>query len=389
MTDNSPRIPDYSGGSLLNLIAELERRLTGESPSRALHPELGEAIPDAATYVFVLFDGLGDHQLDHPAAASLRVARQASLDAVFPSTTSVNLATVVTGLAPAAHGLIAHQLYVPATGQVVNTLKWTTPWGDPVEIDHRTFLPAPNLFERFQAAGIEPITVQPGNFQDSPLSRVLYRGSRYEPVWTIDEIVDATLQLAAVPGRFIFTYFPNVDVAAHMHGQASDDYAAALSAAAGIWNRIAAALPANAVLMGTADHGHIDYAERNKVFIPHRSGPEFYGDPRMVLVRRVDEELMNEVAGLPCLDIGLSEYRNLLGPGPAHSDLGRRLPEKALLAEPGRLLIPRFMDKRLIGYHGGLHPDELRIPLLVATSQQAQDPGPDGRKQSEPNREPS
>jgi hypothetical protein len=364
MTDYS--IPDYSGGSLFNLMAEIERRLTGVSPSQGLNPDLAAAIPEAATYVLILFDGLGDGQLGHPLAGPLRASRKGALDAVFPTTTSVNLATVVTGLAPAAHGLIAHQLYVPAVDRVVNTLKWKTPWGDDVEIDHGTFLPSPNLFERLRTAGIEPITVQPGNFQDSPLSRVLYRGSRYEPVWTIDEIVDATLQLAAVPGRFIFTYFPNVDVAAHVHGQASDDYAAALSAAAGIWDRIAAALPANAVLMGTADHGHIDYAESNKVFIPHRSGPEFYGDPRMVLVRRVDEEWMNEVAGLPCLDIGLSEYRTLLGPGPAHSDLGGRLPEKALLAEPGRLLIPRFMDRRLTGYHGGLAEQELRIPLLIA-----------------------
>ncbi len=367
MTDHSSRPPDYSGGSLLNLIAELERRLTGESPSLALHPELGEAIPDATTYVFVLFDGLGDHQLDHPAAASLRVARQASLDAVFPTTTSVNLATVVTGLAPAAHGLIAHQLYVPAAAQVVNTLKWTTPWGDPVEIDHRTFLPAPNLFERLQAAGIEPITVQPGNFQDSLLSRVLYRGSRYEAVWTVGEIVEATLQLAAVPGRFIFTYFPNVDVAAHMHGQTSDEYRTALELAAGLWDRIATALPPNAAMVGTADHGHIDYTEEDKVFLAHRPGPEFYGDPRGVLVRGVDDEFRNRLANLPGRNVPSSEYRTWLGPGPDHVDLAGRVPEIVLLADPERLLIPRFMDRRLIGYHGGLAEEEMRIPLLVGS----------------------
>lgn len=364
---NKP-ILDYAGGSLLNLIAELEHRLIGSAPAERLHPHLAERIPAATTYVLVLFDGLGDHQLGHPLATPLQAARAAGLDAVFPTTTSVNLATIATGLAPVTHGLIAHQLYLPAVDKVVNTLKWNTPWGDPVEVDYHSFLPAPNLWERLRAHGIEPITVQPGNFQDSPLSRVLYRGSRYEAVWTVDEIVDATTQLAQVPDRFIFTYFPNVDVAAHVGGQNSDEYAAAISTAAGVWDRIASSLPANAVLLGTADHGHIDYSERDKVLIPHRSGPEFYGDPRAVLVRRMDDGLSRMLAGLPCRVVEASEYQSWLGPGSDHPDLAGRMPEKLLLADPGRLLIPRFMDKRLTGYHGGLAEEELRIPLLVGGS---------------------
>ncbi len=364
MTDYS--IPDYAGGSLLNLVAELEHRLTGSAAAELLHQHLAGHIPQAATYVLVLFDGLGDHQLRHPRATSLLAARTAHLDAVFPTTTSVNLATIATGLAPAAHGLIAHQLYVPAVDQVVNTLKWATPWGDPVKLDHDSFLPKSNLWERLAGHGIEPITVQPGHFLDSPLSRVLYRGSRYEAVWTIDEITDATTQLAAVPGRFIFTYFPNVDVAAHVGGQDSDDYASAVSAAASIWDRIAASLPAHAVMVGTADHGHIDYGEDDKNLIPHRPGPEFFGDPRGLLIRRPDAELSQSLAGLPGRIVEGAEYRTWLGPGPDHPDLTGRLPETVVLADPRSLLIPRFMDKRLTGYHGGLAEKELHVPLLVA-----------------------
>jgi len=364
MTDQS--IPDYAGGSLLNLVAELEHRLTGSAPAERLHPHLTDTIPNARTYVLVLFDGLGDHQLQHPGAASLLAARTAHLDAVFPTTTSVNLATVATGLAPAAHGLIAHQLYVPAVGQVVNTLKWATPWGDQVNLDHGSFLPKPNLWERLVRHGIEPITVQPGHFQDSPLSRVLYRGSRYEAVWTVDEIIDATTQLAAVPGRFIFTYFPNVDVAAHVGGQNSDEYAAAISTATGIWDRIATSLPAGAVMVGTADHVHTDYDEQDKVLIPHRPGPEFYGDPRTVLVRRSDAGFAESIPELPCRSVEPSDYRMWLGPGRNHPDLAGRLPDRVLLADPGKLVIPRFMDKRLTGYHGGLADQEIKIPLLLA-----------------------
>jgi hypothetical protein len=98
-------VPDYSGGSLVNLVAELERRLIGSSPSPGLHPPLAEAIPESDSYVLVLFDGLGVGQLDHPAAADLRDSLVAPIDAPFPSTTTVSLATVATALPPSQHRL--------------------------------------------------------------------------------------------------------------------------------------------------------------------------------------------------------------------------------------------------------------------------------------------
>ena len=74
------RAPDYSGGGLVNLAAELEYRLRGEHLSPRLYPDLAATIPDASTYVFVLFDGLGDLQLSHPNAAPLRKDRKAALE---------------------------------------------------------------------------------------------------------------------------------------------------------------------------------------------------------------------------------------------------------------------------------------------------------------------
>ncbi|MCU0281865.1 MAG: alkaline phosphatase family protein, partial [Acidimicrobiia bacterium] len=135
------RPPDYTGGSLVNLVAELERRLAGKAPTPGLHALLGAVIPEAATYVLVLFDGLGDAQLSHPGAAPFAAARRAALDAPFPTTTTVSLATIATGLPPARHGLIAYQLWLPDREQVANTIKWTTLWGDPMGLDFAAFLP--------------------------------------------------------------------------------------------------------------------------------------------------------------------------------------------------------------------------------------------------------
>ncbi|NIR38997.1 MAG: alkaline phosphatase family protein, partial [Actinobacteria bacterium] len=63
----------------------------------------------------VLFDGLGDGQLHHPAAAALAASRRAAIDAPFPTTTTVSLATIATGRSPAEHGLLGYQLWIPET----------------------------------------------------------------------------------------------------------------------------------------------------------------------------------------------------------------------------------------------------------------------------------
>ena len=70
-------------------------------------------LPQADGYVLVVFDGLGAHQLAHPAATSLAASCTQVLTAGFPTTTTTSMATIVTGLPPARHGIIGHILHLP------------------------------------------------------------------------------------------------------------------------------------------------------------------------------------------------------------------------------------------------------------------------------------
>jgi hypothetical protein len=392
-------VSDYSGGSLVNLVAELEHRLIGSSASPRLHNDLATHIPEALTYVLFLFDGLGTLQLDHPAAAPFAGALKASLDSPFPATTTVSLATVATGLPPSQHGLLGYQLWLPEVDQVVNTIKWTTLWGKSVtghqppatsqsrklsprpkdggtrseatqegsslEYDTTGFLPSPNLWERLRTGGAEPITVQPGNFMGTPLSKALYRGCRYEPAFTVDESVDATIQLSSEPGRLILTYLPHVDFAAHVHGQNSQEYAAAVATAADAWERVATHLPDGATMVGTADHGHVDFPKHHQIKIPKSDHADriFYGDGRAMFVKGEGASLAD---GLPASWIPIEEMIDWWGPGPRHLAFGGRAPDGVLVADDDILLLHSRSDDRMIGNHGALTDAERLIPLLVA-----------------------
>ena len=358
-------VPSYAGGSLVNLVSEVEHRLTGSSRSKRLEPTLAAQIPAASTYILFLLDGLGTLQLDHPAAAPMRNALKASIDAPFPATTTVSLATVATGLAPSQHGLLGYQSWLPDIDQVVNTIKWTTLWGEPVDYDTTSFLLTPNLWERLAAAGVEPITVQPGNFLGSPLSKALYRGCRIEPFFTFNEMVDATVQLATEPRRLVFSYLPHVDFAAHVYGQASDEYTEALATVGWAWEQVAAHLPGGAVMVGTADHGHVDFPKDHQVKIPKAAHEDrtFYGDGRAMFVLGEGAPLADE---LPATWFPIKDAVDWWGPGPRHPLFDERAPDGVLVANDGYLLLHRRSDDRMIGNHGAMTDAERLIPLLVA-----------------------
>ena len=361
--------PDYAGGSLVNLMAELEWRLTGSALSPLLQADLADQIPSADTYVLILIDGLGAAQLDHPAAGSLAGASRATFDAPFPTTTTVSLASVSTGHVPLTHGLLGHIIWIPELEAVANSLKWIAPGGAPIDIDTSSYLPSPNLWERLRAGGVEPITVQPGQFDHTPLSEALYRGCRFEPVWDTAEFANAVVELSSVSNRLIFAYLPEVDFAAHLFGQQSDEYSAAVRTVASAWDSISARLRPNVAMVGTADHGHIDYTETDKFFITRdiARAVRLFGDPRALYVKGPEDAISALGEVLPATWFSQEEIMTWWGPETtSDAAILDRMPDGVFMADPGRVLIPGHMDKRLIGYHGGLDPRELKIPLLIA-----------------------
>jgi predicted AlkP superfamily pyrophosphatase or phosphodiesterase len=329
-----------------------------------LRDDLHDAIPEAASYVLVLFDGLGSHQLDHRAAADLEASFVASIDAPFPYTTTVSLGSVATGQPPSQHGILAYQLWMEEVGHVVNTIHMTTQWGEKLDLDYETILPSPNLWERLRARGVEPIAVQPGHFDRTPLTRTLYRGASFEPYWTEQEAIDLTVRAASEPGRLVFLYIPNVDFAAHVTGQDSTEYADAMQIVNTAWRQLADQLPNSVSLVGTADHGHVDIGEDHKIRLPDSAANDriLYGVERAMFVKGEGESLSD---GIPAEWVARADLPELWGTAPKHDSFEARVPDGILFAHDGYAVFHKHSNDRLAGYHGGLMPEEREIPLLV------------------------
>ena len=359
-------VPSYAGDNLVNLVAELELRLTGQSPTGGLRSDLASLIPDRRNYVLVVIDGLGSLQLAHPSADRLRRSQRAVLKAPFPTTTTVGLSSIATALTPLQHGVAGYTQWLPSVGRVVNMLQWEPrSWG-PFDYDPTGFLPTPNLWERLNAAGVRAVAVLPSVFLNSPFSNMLYRGAELYGYSLLNHI--RPWGLLDDGGRTLMVvYLSSVDMAAHRYGQRSDEYHMALSGAGRVWDRLAGSVPSHTGLIGSADHGHCDIQPEGKITLDQHltEDIEHWGDGR-VLMFNGPSDLIKQLADLTGAQyVDARQLRQWLGTGEPHPELAD-FPTAALLAPPGMVLLPNGIGAHIVGHHGGITPQELLIPLLIA-----------------------
>ncbi|MFD4997075.1 alkaline phosphatase family protein [Streptomyces buecherae] len=251
-------LPQYGTGSLSDLLPAVV--VGQEVPGLAGTPGLDLAPADRVC-VF-LIDGLGWELLRaHPAEAPFLTSLLASsrngtgrpLTAGFPSTTATSLASVGTGLPPGAHGLPGYTVVDPATGALMNQLRWQ-PWTDP-----HAWQPYPTVFQLADAAGVHTCQVSAPAFQHTPLTKIALSGGTFHGRLSGEERMDfAATQTGAAGRTLVYTYYSEVDGKGHRFGVDSDDWRGQLMYVDGLAQRLAEQLPPRSALYVTADHGMID-----------------------------------------------------------------------------------------------------------------------------------
>ncbi|MDH6701223.1 nucleotide pyrophosphatase/phosphodiesterase family protein [Streptomyces griseoviridis] len=254
--DSAP-LPQYGSGSLADLLPTLA---TGMGVP-GLPAGISELTPVDRACVF-LIDGLGWEQLTaHPDEAPFMTSLLAGsrggtgtpLTAGFPATTATSLASVGTGLPPGAHGLPGYTVRDPATGALMNQLRWQ-PWTAP-----EVWQPYPTVFRLAEDAGVHAAQVSSPTFQNTPLTKVALSGGIFRGRLTGEERMDlAAEELAAGDRSLVYTYYAELDGAGHRFGVASDTWRGQLMYVDRLVQRLAEQLPPRSALYVTADHGMID-----------------------------------------------------------------------------------------------------------------------------------
>ncbi|MFF1381744.1 alkaline phosphatase family protein [Streptomyces sp. NPDC058308] len=381
--DTAP-VPAYGTGSLADLLPTLVA-LQGVD---GFTPTIPELAPADRNCVF-LIDGLGWEQLKaHPAEApflasllqSSRGGTGRPLTAGFPATTATSLASVGTGLPPGAHGLPGYTVRDPATGELMNQLRWN-PWTDPY-----AWQPYPTVFQQAHAAGVHTAQVSAPHFEHTPLTKVALSGGSFRGRLSGEDRMDlAAQQLAAGDRSLVYTYYAEVDGKGHRFGVDSDAWRGQLMYVDRLAQRLAEQLPPRSALYVTADHGMIDipFDEQSRIDFDEdwelRAGVALLGGEgraRHVYavpgaendVLTVWREVLGEQFWVASRDEAIAA--GWFGP---HIDqrVYERLGDVIAAAHDDAAIIATEREPNesaLVGMHGSMTPVEQLVPLLEVRS---------------------
>lgn len=368
-----PPAPRYGSAALSDLLPSVLAGM-GVAGERAVID-----LPPADRVVVLLIDGLGHHNLiacaeRAPFLASL-LEDGTSLDAGFPSTTPISLTSLGTGLAPGVHGITGLFLRRPEDGVVFNTLR------PPKDVDPRVLQPHDTAFERAARDGVSVARVGPRSFDGDGLTEIALRGGAYLGADSVGERVAAVAEGVRRGGRaLVYAYYGDLDSTGHRHGWCSPAWQQELTHVDRLVAQMASALPPDAVMLVTADHGMVDVppdARRDVASTPAlREGVETVaGDPRALHVHTrtgAAEDVLaawRETLGRSAWALSREEAVAASWFGRVdHAVLGRLgdvvvAAREDIAVVDSRVMPPEILT--LVGMHGSLTEIEQRVPLLL------------------------
>ncbi|NOZ06639.1 MAG: alkaline phosphatase family protein [Chloroflexi bacterium] len=403
--DDSFITPYYDGLCLSNVAPTVAAMLGAKRDEwRPLDGRLWEDLSTGIRRVVLLvLDAVGYLQLqrwmkEEPDTLFARLGRNHRLvpiTSVFPSTTTAALSSLWTGQPPVRHGLMGYQLFLRPWDVVANMISLSpvqskqravlTGWG----LEPETFLAVPSVGQVLAPHGITNRTLLRQSILESGLSKMHFRGidDLTGHVLSSDLWVNLREQLQRHRNErlFLAAYWGGVDTVLHIYGPESEQWAAEMrSLAYSIEREFLAPLSAadreGTLLLITADHGQVRVPPQQAINL--HDHPKLAqnltmrpcGDPRAAYlyvranhlrdVRAYIEEELGHAFVVLSAEEALEG--GLFGDGPPAPQAAARIGDLVLLARERYMLYNRDNEPKLAGRHGGLHPEEMLVPLFAA-----------------------
>jgi hypothetical protein len=393
--------PLYAGYSFGNIPDTIEFLLTGTKRGPLLPPDcFGGSYPEPRKVVLFFVDSFGwefwqrYHRRFRTTSRVVRKGTLTPISALFPSTTAASVATINLGVLPAVHALYEWSIYIPAYGEVIQSLAFA-PLGKrmPDACLSKGYDPAAMLtvhetvHQRLARRGVRSIQFTHSNYAEGAFTRVASAGAEVVPHSTLAEaLVQLKEALLEVEGKALLGfYWAAIDTIAHTYGPGTPHHAAEI---AGFWRTFDEVMRGidspDTLYLFTADHGQVYADWRHTLYLNERwpelaealsvspTGNPIYpnGSPRDVFLHVRPERrdwaldlLCRELEGIGhVMSVDAALVEGLFGPHPVGDELRRRLGDILILPRLGHFVWwrePGLMGNRLYGHHGGLTPEEV------------------------------
>jgi hypothetical protein len=378
--------PDATLPNLVDLTLALAQLCGADvAPLTENASRIAAAIGASDHYVLVLLDGFGMHLVDalrpdDPLRASLAM----ELRTVFPTSTAPALTSLASGLWPADHAVPGWWTHLPDAGLTATILPFAERFTERSLADFGVAasmaFPAPVLPARFRRRchWVSPSTISGSVYSRYSSADASRRG--------YDSLADAVRSIAdniehAEAPTYTYLYVPYIDTAEHEHGPHTRPVSRAVDHARARIKTLVELLQGRARVVITADHGQIEVPPERRVILDRR-------DPLMSLLRQppsceprasafhVEGGAEDRFAALfherygarfALLTTDEVDELRLLGPAPLGRETRRRIGDFLAIPHEVDVILYEPADtlRAMRGFHGGLLPDEARIPLIL------------------------
>jgi hypothetical protein len=393
--------PLYADYAFANLTNTVEFLLSGEVRPPLLPADcFAGRYPRPQKVVLILIDAFGWEAWQahwHRFRATRRVVADGTLtplSALFPSTTAASISTLHLGVLPSAHALYEWNVYIPAYGEVIQSLAFS-PLGRHAQDScvQRGFDPQQLLavhataHQRLAAHGVRSLVFAHRSYASSAYNRLVCAGADIIAHHSLAEgLVQLKEALLSTSGKaWLNFYWAGIDTTAHVYGPGGSYHSAEI---ASFWHTLDAIFAdvtsPDTLYLFTADHGHLYARAEETVFLNERlpqladwlevspTGKRIYpnGSPRDVFLHvkaahRADalallRGALSDLALIMPVETAIAE--GLFGEHPVGQKLRARLGDILILPYPGTFIWwrePRVIGNTFNGHHGGLAPAEL------------------------------
>jgi len=402
--------PQYDTYCFANIPQTIKHLLAGEGKP-LLPPDVFGGLPQRYDAVFLFFvDAFGWRFLEsgqdrYPFLRHLSSEGVVTrLTAQFPSTTAAHTTCIHTGLPVGQSGVFEWQYYEPRLDAIIAPLPFSFAGSKKPGtlrasgVKARDILPTRTFYQDLQECGVRSHVFQPWMHVSSPYAATVFQGAEVWPYETLPEaLINAGLLLQERQGpSYFFLYFDGIDALGHQYGPDSPQVEAEIDTLLTVMDRLflqrLRGEVADALFVLTADHGLVETDPQTTIYL--NLDERFAGLERYLKTSRQGKLL---VPAGSCRDMflyiedgvvaaartflaerleGQAEVRQVqeliaqgyFGPPPVSPDLLARAGDLVILPrkngsvwwyEKGKF------EQKYYGYHGGLTPEEMEIPLIL------------------------
>jgi len=396
--------PRYADQSVLNLPSTI-CHILGAPPlgAGALHPDILAHLGSARRVILILMDALALHRLQRwmrngvaPQWAEwVDAGSLFPLTSIVPSTTSAALTSLWTGRSVAEHGVAGYELWLKEYGVIANMILHGPMYfqNDVGTLSRAGFKPEAflqpftTLGTHLLQHGVKTYVFQHRSIIRSGLSQMFFQDVNLQAVNTAADLwVNVRLMLENRPRerQYTWVYWSEVDHFSHFYGPDDERPAAEFAAFTRaldqhLLQRLAPEARKDTLILLTADHGALS-TPRNPELELSRHG-DFTrrlhllptGENRLpyLHVRPGQEEALHKYiqstwpGQFTLVNAVVALEQGLFGPGQPHPALADRLGDWIAIPHGNAYWWWAEKENQLVGRHGGLHPDEMLVPLAA------------------------